>query len=78
MTDSPPSELWLGKVDHNWPVHAFTAEGHAIDWLQRPKDGERRRIWKAQVTLGEELTLVEPAPYLEPIAQNKTTEPQPS
>jgi hypothetical protein len=66
MTETPPTEVWLGKTDGQWPVHIFTAEAHAICWLREPPPRERRRVWAARVVLGDELILMQPEPYLAP------------
>ena len=62
-----PEELWLGKADGQWPVQAFTKEGHLMTWLSE-KNGEiqsrPRRAWKVRVEVIEEVELVRPAPFL--------------
>lgn len=65
-TTKPPNELWLGMVNGQWPVHAFTVERDALRFLESACAGERRHVWKATVTDLQEFVRVAPAPYLEP------------
>ena len=60
MTEQLPDELWLGMVGGQWPIWAFTAEGHAILWVEmRPIDSETRRVWKVRLADAIEYRLVQ-------------------
>lgn len=68
MTDPEvPKEVIVGKVDHEWPVHVFISDAHAISWVNgaaRGPCGQRRRLWKATIELGDEMTVETPPPKL--------------
>lgn len=55
----PTGEVWIGTIANEWPVRLFVLEAHAIAWADTASPG-RRRIWRATVTLGEELEYVPP------------------
>jgi hypothetical protein len=63
MTDMP-EEIFIGKIQGEWPLHAWEAEAHATVWLSEssPQTGRQRRLWKATVTYDAELDLVKPVP----------------
>lgn len=56
--DDPPAELWLGKEDGAWPIHAFTMESHATIWMTETETARKRRVWKADIRLVAEYRLV--------------------
>lgn len=65
-----PTEILVGKADHEWPIFVFDSESGAISWLQsRNPDGRRRRVWRAKLDLAEELDLLAPEPTLVPKSQ---------
>jgi hypothetical protein len=63
-----PSELWLGKQSNEWPIHAFTSDGHLAVWLAGRNDNmapgcsARRRAWRVRIEVIEEVELTEPVP----------------
>lgn len=63
---SPPTQLWLGMIEGQWPVQAFTVESHVIHWLTTGPALERRRAWPATVTLGPEVRVQITEPVLVP------------
>lgn len=74
-TNHPPSELWLGMKDGEWPVHTFINENQAIYWLRDSETAPRkRRVWKVDVVNATELTLVAPEPYLAPADPQEAAE----
>lgn len=54
----PEADVWIGKQRNEWVVHLFVNEVHAIIWAA--DDIQHRDIWRAHVTLGEELVYVPP------------------
>lgn len=61
----PPADLWLGKVDNEWPIHAFTSEHQVIAFLESAKTGQPRRAWKlGSYELGSPLTVIRNQPIL--------------
>lgn len=60
MADELPTELLLGKVDNEWPVHAFVEDAHALHWIrERHRDGRRKRLWRVTVSVESEVRLIE-------------------
>ena len=68
MPELPPTDVYLGKIDGQWPVHMLLTDTAAMHWLTAAAPGEWRRVWPAKIDLGTEVTLVEPAPYLAPVS----------
>ena len=70
MADSPPKEVYIGTVDGQWPIQAFTEQSHAIRWMQdtEAKEGEHRvHLWLCRLDVQHELTVLPPsAPRLIP------------
>jgi hypothetical protein len=58
-----PDELIIGMIDGQWPVVAFTTEGHAIAWFSsRSADhpAGKRRLWRVKIVGAVELELTQP------------------
>ena len=55
----PPNELYLGTIEGEWPVQAFTNENHVISWLQEKGD-HRRHAWKVHLDEVTEKVLTPP------------------
>lgn len=55
-----PPELYLGRIDGQWPIEVFTEKSHAASWLAEGHFG--RRVWKVAVAVLSEMELVPPTP----------------
>lgn len=71
-----PEVVWLGKVDGEWPVHAFVSADHAMHWLDqemRQSTGYvcKKRVWEVQLHQAErtQVRLVKPEPYLDWVSE---------
>ena len=63
----PPPELWLGKVDGEWPIHVFTSEASVKQWLSGEADRPFRAWRVLEIKMGPELRLIAPEPYLQEV-----------
>lgn len=64
-----PETLFIGKINGEWPIRAFTKEEHVISWLMVPEsEGGKRRVWKITLTDYQELKLVRPEPFLDDVS----------
>lgn len=53
METTPPTKLFIGKAEHQWPVHAFVDESPALSWLAEGDatfQSYKRRVWKVDLT----------------------------
>lgn len=57
-TGQLPKSIILGMTIGQWPVQAFTAEAHALDWIAR--DTDLRRLWRCTLVDPVELEYVPP------------------
>lgn len=69
LNDQCEFDVLIGITDHEWPVQLFESEAHAKYWIKTPATrlGNARavkRLYRAKVVIGEELSLIEPEPYL--------------
>lgn len=56
----PHRTMWFGMIRGQWPVHSFSIEHHATYWLENPKEGEQRYLWRAEVVNATLQKLVPP------------------
>lgn len=42
-----PEEVWLGKVDGEWPLQAFSSQTQAEAWAT--VQASHRRIWRVEI-----------------------------
>lgn len=72
-----PTELLIGITNGEWPVYAFENDRHAISFLNDPTDGHRRRVWRVNLTVVNELEVLPPSePRLIP-KYDRLVEPTP-
>jgi hypothetical protein len=55
----PPDELYLGTIEGEWLVQAFTAETHVVSWLSEKGD-HCRHAWKVHLDEVTEMVLTPP------------------
>lgn len=56
-----PPELYLGKVQGEWPVITFTTPEHAASWLSE-RIGGRKQVWRCSISVDAEMTITDPIP----------------
>lgn len=59
MSNELPPELWIGKVNHEWPLYVWANPGSAARWLA-DRDEKGKRLWHVAVGESTELTLTPP------------------
>lgn len=67
MDDRAEIEVFLCRHRSEWPLNVFESESHARSWLS--DKGDYGVIHRAKIVIGDELELVEPAPFFQPKEQ---------
>lgn len=66
MAEQLPGQLWFGTVRGQWPIQVWESEVHAVAWYTDRERGERKQLWRAEVTNVQEYEVVIPEPLLQP------------
>lgn len=82
LSNDLPPELWIGKINHQWPLYLWANPTQAQHWLTQPTNPatnyhHTKRLWHITIGHATELALTSPVEQ-QLIPANKPAHPTPT